>query len=702
MTPEPSTANRGRGANVNVQNLRPRCVVPMPTLALLCVLTTAVFSLAGCCCYTEGVDYALKRTEARLAYSEPCDCPVPDGVGIDYERGWRAGYLDVSEGRSGTPPVVPPHRYRTYKYQTGSGRQAAAAWYQGFTAGAAAAKCQGLDMANRVFAVESPCCVCPGQCQCATPGVLPTAEAMLRQQQYRNSGQIIIEHEIVPGQPVPPQFAPTPVQPAAPVMPAPEAVETPEIVSPSPATSAELRPHTNVEPTGPELQLSEAPSTPVIERAAPAEEPRSLVDRVVAPPSPVELPSNVDRLREAAEAPLAAAVAETQPVVSKGPTPEPAAKSAGPTPNPAKIAATPATDVESSPSIKVAEPEVPQAKKPVRVAVQPVPPVQIAAPVVPAREPSPAAIVKTEEPVVKQEIPTPKAAPLPSLVQPQAITALDSVSGRNSKRLAAAPLPRVTVKETPVAQPPVAAAPAVVATQPVEVHAPQKLQPSKDFPLADVQAPAETHPAEPEVAIPDELGFPLQVVPSDKPIASSRTQTAPKAWSVPPQPRPFASSAPQPASPTIETLELPQSVLGTPNLEPTPKAKQPVRPKPERSSLLPKRLAQVPRELSLPESVTKSYATGTVDRPQPAPLDISLELTQPESLLTGTRLRGANALAYPQDISYSLHDHGLEAVATPLELQQPSQLKPTEAAYEIQFPATVWPASYEIETPPAQ
>jgi len=663
----------------------------MPTLALLCVFATSVFSLAGCCCYDEGIDHALKRTEARLAYAEPCDCPVPAGVGADYERGWRAGYLDVSEGRSGTPPVVAPHRYRTYKYQTGSGRQAAAAWYQGFAAGAAAAKCQGLDQANRVFSVESPCMDCQGQCECASPGVLPTAEAMLRQQQYRNGGQIVIEHEVMPGEVINPQFAPTPVQPGVPMIMGPEAVETPEIVAPSPDASSALRPNATSEPTGPELSLTEVPSAPATVRSAQtdlhiAPEARTLVDRVVAPPSPVELPSNVERLQEAAEAPVAAPKAEKQLAMANPVAEESAAPTA---PSPASIVATPS--VEPALPKGIAPQEVPLAKKPVRVAVQPAPQLPVPAPAASTREPSLAAIVETVEPSAKQELEATDSATSPSLAQPKAITSLDSVAGTKSSKLAPAPLPKVTVKETPE----------ITVRETVVKRKPSKLQPPKEFPLAELTAPSVSQPVEPEIAVPDEIGFPTKVIPSDKPVFSSREASVPKAWNVQ-QPRPFANVTPKPANVTPEHLKLPQSVLGTPTLEPTPKATKTPDTVRRRSSLLPKRLASVPRGLSLPESVAKSYQTGTADRTQPTPIEIQLELTQPESLLAGIHLQSANTLGYPHDISYSLNDHGLEEVASPMELKQPNRLEPAEALYEIKFPATVWPASYEIETPPAQ
>ena len=166
---------------------------------------SSLLFLAGCSWVPYGVNRCaetrLKQAEAKMAYAPPCQSCVAPGVNKDYKKGWKAGYLAVSEGRTGTLPAVPPYKYRTYNYQSNGGQQAANAWYQGYAAGAASAKCQRLDVANRSHTVGSPCCICEGPCTCSSPGVLPTTEEMLRRQSqmrgYQNGIPNGIENEII-------------------------------------------------------------------------------------------------------------------------------------------------------------------------------------------------------------------------------------------------------------------------------------------------------------------------------------------------------------------------------------------------------------------------------------------------------------------------------------------------------------------------
>lgn len=57
--------------------------------------------------------------------------------------GFRDGYQGVASGGGGCPPPVPPRRYWTWKYQTPEGQCKVAAWFEGYSYGAAAAEEDG-------------------------------------------------------------------------------------------------------------------------------------------------------------------------------------------------------------------------------------------------------------------------------------------------------------------------------------------------------------------------------------------------------------------------------------------------------------------------------------------------------------------------------------------------------------------------------
>ena len=60
-----------------------------------------------------------------------------------YQDGWKKGYFDVSTGGCGEPPVIPPNRYWSTRYQNESGQAAIEDWYAGFQDGAIAAESTG-------------------------------------------------------------------------------------------------------------------------------------------------------------------------------------------------------------------------------------------------------------------------------------------------------------------------------------------------------------------------------------------------------------------------------------------------------------------------------------------------------------------------------------------------------------------------------
>lgn len=57
-----------------------------------------------------------------------------------FERGFRAGYQDMSNGGDGYVPALPPDEYRSYEYQTSDGAKCINSWFEGYPAGVAAAK----------------------------------------------------------------------------------------------------------------------------------------------------------------------------------------------------------------------------------------------------------------------------------------------------------------------------------------------------------------------------------------------------------------------------------------------------------------------------------------------------------------------------------------------------------------------------------
>ena len=62
----------------------------------------------------------------------------------DLGKGFRAAYTDVANGGGGCPPVLPPREYWSWRYQSPEGQAKAAAWFEGYPLGAAAAEKDGI------------------------------------------------------------------------------------------------------------------------------------------------------------------------------------------------------------------------------------------------------------------------------------------------------------------------------------------------------------------------------------------------------------------------------------------------------------------------------------------------------------------------------------------------------------------------------
>ena len=58
----------------------------------------------------------------------------------EFGDGFRTGFRDVASGGTGCPPVVPPRKYWSWKYQSPEGQAKVAAWFEGFPIGAMVAE----------------------------------------------------------------------------------------------------------------------------------------------------------------------------------------------------------------------------------------------------------------------------------------------------------------------------------------------------------------------------------------------------------------------------------------------------------------------------------------------------------------------------------------------------------------------------------
>ena len=72
------------------------------------------------------------------------------GVSRDFRYGFQQAFLDIANGGSGALPAVPPARYWTAAYRTTWGHNKAREWFEGYEAGANAAKCSALKEAQSI------------------------------------------------------------------------------------------------------------------------------------------------------------------------------------------------------------------------------------------------------------------------------------------------------------------------------------------------------------------------------------------------------------------------------------------------------------------------------------------------------------------------------------------------------------------------
>ncbi len=113
-----------------------------------------IVAQVGCCCFNsdpsrfqllDGVfvryrDCVWANRAYNLEYGH-CRRPFND----HFRKGFVAGYIDVCRGGNGYVPAVPPSEYMNYEYQSAEGASCVNAWFEGFPAGAQAAKTRNLD-----------------------------------------------------------------------------------------------------------------------------------------------------------------------------------------------------------------------------------------------------------------------------------------------------------------------------------------------------------------------------------------------------------------------------------------------------------------------------------------------------------------------------------------------------------------------------
>jgi len=68
----------------------------------------------------------------------------------DFEEGFIQAFADINNGYSGVTPAVPPERYWQACYRSGAGHNCVREWFNGYEAGANAARSWGVDQFNWV------------------------------------------------------------------------------------------------------------------------------------------------------------------------------------------------------------------------------------------------------------------------------------------------------------------------------------------------------------------------------------------------------------------------------------------------------------------------------------------------------------------------------------------------------------------------
>ena len=112
----------------------------------LLTLFTAISFVAGCAGFHDWHYGVGNECRARAAWYFSGE---GKRGGAEFAEGWKRGYFDVSMGRPG-PPVVPPAKFLSPRFQGPQGAGAISDWYEGYQFGAIAAERDGAGSQHRL------------------------------------------------------------------------------------------------------------------------------------------------------------------------------------------------------------------------------------------------------------------------------------------------------------------------------------------------------------------------------------------------------------------------------------------------------------------------------------------------------------------------------------------------------------------------
>jgi hypothetical protein len=139
----------------------------------VCLFTALVLLCPGCHFFWYGernlVDDSLgylgekatckhARQMARVAWNAVAESATPENpYSSNYAKGFKEGFADyLVSGGSGEPPLVPPPRYWTTRYESPTGVQAIEDWYAGWRHGAAVARATGYREQRILIPLSGP------------------------------------------------------------------------------------------------------------------------------------------------------------------------------------------------------------------------------------------------------------------------------------------------------------------------------------------------------------------------------------------------------------------------------------------------------------------------------------------------------------------------------------------------------------------
>ena len=125
--------------------------MPIPRFSTkfsLLIAMLLIGSMTGCVPWARGIrsledtvtdwrDFVWGKRAFYQRYGNDKSSPFRDG--------FLEGYHEILQGGDGCLPVVPPKRYWSWRYQSAGGQAAVSDWFNGFSAGVAAAKEDGLN-----------------------------------------------------------------------------------------------------------------------------------------------------------------------------------------------------------------------------------------------------------------------------------------------------------------------------------------------------------------------------------------------------------------------------------------------------------------------------------------------------------------------------------------------------------------------------